>query len=60
MAQVLGLPRVDVSDNFVRLGGNSLFAMQIVSRVRAQTFRVKLTVRALFDAPTMGAIAAEN
>ena len=37
-SQVLGLQRVGIKDNFFQLGGHSLMAMQIVSRVR-KTFK---------------------
>jgi amino acid adenylation domain-containing protein len=54
---VLGLDRVGVHDNFFELGGHSLAASQVISRV-IQTFQLELSVKALFDAPTVAEMAA--
>ncbi|GAB3214056.1 non-ribosomal peptide synthetase [Marinactinospora endophytica] len=56
-ADVLGLPRVEVDDDFFALGGNSLAAARTMNRVRAR-LETDAGVAALFDAPTPAALAA--
>jgi len=55
-AEVLGTESAGVLDNFFDLGGHSLMATQIASRVR-QAFRIELPVRTIFEEPTIAALA---
>jgi hypothetical protein len=55
-AELLGVPEVGVGDDFFALGGQSLVATQAVTRVR-EALAVEVTLRELFESPTLGAFA---
>ncbi|HXV98345.1 MAG TPA: thioesterase domain-containing protein, partial [Anaerolineae bacterium] len=54
--EVLGLKQVGRFDNFIELGGHSLLATQLITRIR-DTFKVDLSLRRLFEIPTIAAVA---
>jgi amino acid adenylation domain-containing protein len=54
--EVLSLDEVGIHDDFFELGGHSLSATRIISRVVA-AFELQLPIRALFDSPTIAAMA---
>jgi hypothetical protein len=53
---LLKIEGIGVFDNFFDLGGHSLLAGQVMSRV-ANAFGVSLPIRAVFEAPTVEALA---
>ncbi len=55
-AQVLGVDRVGVFDDFFDLGGHSLLATQVMSRVRV-ALQTEVALAALFDRPTVADLA---
>ncbi|MGW5153257.1 amino acid adenylation domain-containing protein, partial [Rhodococcus koreensis] len=55
-AELLGVPRVGVDDNFFDLGGNSLSATKLSTRIGVAT-QTRIAIRDVFDAPTVAALA---
>ncbi|MEM7353469.1 MAG: amino acid adenylation domain-containing protein, partial [Acidobacteriota bacterium] len=57
-SEVLGVEEVGVDDDFFESGGHSLMATQVISRIH-QAFQVRLSVNAMFEAPTLKELAAQ-
>ena len=56
-AEVLHLERVGVLDNFLHLGGHSITAVRVVTKI-IQSMQIELPIKALFDSPTIADMAA--
>jgi amino acid adenylation domain-containing protein len=54
---VLGRGHISIHDNFFDLGGHSLMATQVISRVRS-AFNVELAPRLMFEKPTVAELGA--
>ncbi len=55
LSEVLGVERVGVYDNFLELGGDSVKAIQVLTRAREAG--IELTVREMFDHQTVAGLA---
>jgi amino acid adenylation domain-containing protein len=56
-SSVLGIDQVGSEDNFFNLGGHSLLGARVATQVR-ESFEIDLSVRALFEQPTLSEFAA--
>ena len=56
-SEVLDVEVSGANDNFFALGGHSLLAARVISRLNGQA-GVDLTLRAIFEAPTVSALAS--
>jgi len=54
--EVLGIDQVGIHDNFFNLGGHSLMALQVLSRLR-RAFQAEVSVRVFFETPTVAGLA---
>lgn len=57
-SQTLNVKRVGIQDNFFDLGGASVPAVQVLTRV-AQAFGVELPLSSLFEAPTVAELSEQ-
>jgi amino acid adenylation domain-containing protein len=57
VTEVLALPRIGADENFFDVGGNSLQALRIVSRLN-KTFDIRISVRLLYGTATLAGVAA--
>jgi acyl carrier protein len=58
IASVLEVETVGLDENFFTLGGHSLLGAQVIIQVEA-VFGVKMSLRTLFNAPTVRELALE-
>jgi acyl carrier protein len=54
--ELLGLDKVNPEDDFFDLGGNSLLATQVATRLR-RTFGIELSVQVLFEETTVNSLS---
>jgi amino acid adenylation domain-containing protein/non-ribosomal peptide synthase protein (TIGR01720 family) len=54
---VLSVPRLGIFDNFFRMGGDSILALQVVARARKSGFHIE--ARQLFSHPTIATLAMQ-
>ena len=57
IAEVLQIGRVGALDDFFDLGGHSLSAVQVISRIR-RAFQIELSIQALFESPTVAGLVS--
>ena len=55
-AEVLGVERIGIHDDFFDLGGHSLMATSMISRVRTE-IGIEMPLQSIFEAPTLEAFA---
>jgi amino acid adenylation domain-containing protein len=58
VAELLGVDRVGINDNFFLIGGHSLFGTQLIARIRGN-FGVDLPLRSIFESPTPAQLAQQ-
>lgn len=56
-SSVLRVSQIGIHDDFFALGGDSLIATQVVSRIR-QMFEVELPLQSIFEMPTLAELTA--
>jgi acyl transferase domain-containing protein/acyl carrier protein len=55
-AELLGVEKVGVQDNFFDLGGHSLLAIQVVTRLKAE-LKAEVSVATIFEGPTVESLS---
>jgi acyl carrier protein len=55
-AELLGRERIGSDDNFFEVGGHSILAIRMAARLQ-DTFDIDLSVRTVFEQPTVGLLA---
>lgn len=55
--EILRVEQIGTNDNFFELGGNSLIGVKVVSRLKAEFPEASISQAALFEAPTVAAMA---
>jgi acyl carrier protein len=55
-AEVLGLERVGIHDNFFEVGGHSLLAIRVISRIN-KAFQVDVPLRSFFESPSIAGLS---
>jgi phthiocerol/phenolphthiocerol synthesis type-I polyketide synthase E len=56
--ELLGVDQIGANDDFFELGGHSLLATRVLARIDV-TLKARLTLRDIFDAPTIRELAAK-
>ena len=56
VAELLGIERAGLGDNFFHLGGHSLIATRLAAQIRTRLGR-ELPIRTIFDSPVLGDLA---
>lgn len=56
-SKLLGVEQIDRDDSFFDLGGHSILATQLMSRLR-EAFQIDLPVRTIFETPSVAGLAA--
>jgi amino acid adenylation domain-containing protein/FkbM family methyltransferase len=55
-SDILGTGRISTDEDFFAIGGHSLLAMQVVSRI-CEAFSIAVSIRAIFEHPTIRGLA---
>jgi NAD(P)-dependent dehydrogenase (short-subunit alcohol dehydrogenase family)/acyl carrier protein len=55
-ADLLGVEKVGIQDNFFDLGGHSLLAIQVITRIKAE-LKAEVSVSTLFEGPTVESLS---